>query len=290
MAAMQNPMNNKTHALQIGSFECVVVNDGSGHLFPDAVKFLFANAPGDELEAALKQRNNADPAIPFRANCLYINTGQHRVLVDTGIGRGVHPDLGKLVDNLASIGVAPDDIDTLILTHAHADHIGGNTDKDGALMFPNAEHVMTRIEWEFWTSEDNLEKLARMAANVARAHLPPIKPKLRLIEPNDEIVPGIRAIPTPGHTPGHITIEVTDGGQRLVALIDMALDPIHIEHPEWTALPEMNPVQVAETRRRLFAQLAEGQTLVLAFHFEFPGLGHIVADGDGWNWHPLAEA
>lgn len=121
----------------------------------------------------------------------------------------------------------------------------------------------------------------------ARKNLPPIQSRLSIIDHEAEILPGIQAISAPGHTPGHMALAVSSGGEKLLCISDTVLHPVHLEQPEWLAVVDQNPQQVIATRRKLLNLAATEKALVLAFHFPFPGLGHVVPEGDGWNWQPI---
>ena len=122
---------------------------------------------------------------------------------------------------------------------------------------------------------------------VARKNLPPIQDQINLISSEADILPGIRLVLAPGHTPGHMALSVSSGGKQLLVVSDGFLHPIHLEHPDWYAAVDLDPKQVANTRRRLINLAAREEALVLAFHFPFPGLGHIVKKGDIWQWKAI---
>jgi len=290
-------MSNESFPFEIGNFKCIAVSDGT-HIytpptFPPPATFLFANAPRTRLEQALREHNlQPEQWVEWISPyiCLVINTGEHRVLVDTGAD-GLDPNTGKLLQNLKAEGIAPEDIDTVILTHGHPDHIGGNTDSEGKPAFRNARYVMWQDEWDFWTSEQAELKLDEHVREVllkfARKNLPPIQGQLDLVDHETEILPGIQAIAAPGHTPGHMALAISSGSEQLLYISDAVLHPIHLEQPDWYPGFDLVPEQAMATRRRLLDRVAAEKVLVIASHFPFPGLGHVIQKGEAWQWQPI---
>jgi glyoxylase-like metal-dependent hydrolase (beta-lactamase superfamily II) len=292
-------VNADIYHFELGDFHCIAVSDGTHTYapptFPPPAVFLFANVPKERLEPVLREHNlQPEQWLEWTSPyiCLVINTGKHWVLVDTGAD-GLAPSTGKLLRNLQSVGIMPKDIDTVILTHGHPDHIGGNTDDEGRRVFPDAQYVMWKDEWEFWTSgqaetkldEDRRERQMRFA----RKNLPPIQGRLELVDHETEIRPGIQAVAAPGHTPGQMALAISSRGKQLLCVSDVILHPIHLEQPEWCAGTDFSPQQVVATRRKLLKRAATENALVLAFHFPFPGLGHVARKGKAWQWQPVEK-
>jgi glyoxylase-like metal-dependent hydrolase (beta-lactamase superfamily II) len=207
---------------EIGEFECVSVSDGSLNYSPES---FFANVPLERVEEVLRERNLPTAQVMTPYTCLFINTGEHRVMVDTGAGDlGAHaadvfPGLdhstsvtGLLPENLRAAGIGPLGIDTVIITHAHPDHVGGTLDETGALVFPNAYYYISPQECGFWRSDAATTKAPSVMVDTARRNLKPIKERLTFVENTSEVIPDVHAIATFGHTPGHIAMSIASEG------------------------------------------------------------------------------
>lgn len=283
-------MKADNYRFKIGAFDCLAVSDGT---FDYPAGLFFANARKEDYEQGLRERQLPLEQITTPYVCLYLDTGEHRVLVDTGAGK-LAPTTGRLVQNLRSEGIDPETIDTVILTHCHADHVGGNLDSAGNLAFPNARYVMSRVEWDFWTSKPTLsslncgDHLKQLLLQYAAEMLPPIRRRLDLVDGEEEVVHGIRTIAAPGHTPGHMALEITSQGETFIDAVDTFLHPIMIERIEWYSVVDVYPEETIASRRRLLERAAETGATVMLFHFPFPGLGHVMRNKNGFTWKPVA--
>jgi glyoxylase-like metal-dependent hydrolase (beta-lactamase superfamily II) len=274
-------MENETYSFKLGNFDCMVIKDGGG---PRDVSSMFVGVSPEEVARALEPHNLKPDSLEFSINVLLVNSGQHQVLVDTGNGsaRG-----GRLVEHLRAVGIEPETITTVIITHGHGDHVGGLAD-DGKLVFPNAQIWMPKADWDYYTSESYLATLDEAVASYAIENFyNPLKDRIRLYEGESEIVPGIGVIPTPGHTYGHSAVEVTAGSERLLQMADAMHNPFQLDRLGWSPTFDIQPATAADTRRDLAARAASEQALVIAYHFPFPGLGRIVGSDGAWAWQPV---
>jgi glyoxylase-like metal-dependent hydrolase (beta-lactamase superfamily II) len=256
----------------VGSIECQVVPDGVATY---EAATLAANVLEADVRAALGPRADSGGMISVPYNCLLIRSGGRTALVDTGLGAETAADwgepAGRLMDSLAAGGTSADDIDVVIISHAHVDHIGGltvQTNGERVPVFSRARHYIWQSEWDFWTSEDGLGSVDEGLADAARLHLPPIGQSglLELVSEETDVLPGVRVLPAPGHTPGHIALAITSGHEGAIYLGDAVLDEFNFEHPEWVSAFEMIPNMTVTTRRSLIERSIRENRLLVAFH------------------------
>ena len=282
-------MPEGSHRFQVGSIACTVLSDGY-YSYPAA--WFFPNADPAELVRAMEGHHLPTDSVLSPYTCLLIETGRHTVLVDTGAGESSRTS-GAIQARLEMAGVRSKDVDTVILTHAHADHIGGAIDLCGRSAFPNARYVLSETEWEFWTAartdlgalrapdaaKESINSMARRCLGVLRHQIEPI-------DRETEVVPGVVAIPAPGHTPGHLAVLIASEGHYLLNLGDAAVHPLHLEQPSWQNGFDLAPDRALLTRRWLMDRAIADDMHVMAFHFPFPSIGRVAVSNGGWLWTP----
>jgi glyoxylase-like metal-dependent hydrolase (beta-lactamase superfamily II) len=269
------------HRFKLGAFDCVALNDGDATY--TAARY-FAHAPQDQVQAKLAERRIEPERIPSPYTCLAVNTGRQWVLLDSGAGT-YSKTTGNLPERLRSAGVDAADIDTVVVTHGHPDHLGGNVDAENRPAYPNARYVISRDEWAYWM--DQMEPQQNRHAQFAHQQLLPIRRHLDLVESDAEVLPGIRLVPAPGHTPGQVAVHLASGNQQLLYVTDVILHELHLIQPDWYPVWDVDREQSGQTKRRLFDWAAADGLLVHAFHFPFPGLGYVKNRGNGWEWQPV---
>lgn len=269
------------HSLNIEHFHCIMIRDGA---FTRPSNTFFLNADEAILKEALEADGNTLEAVASYFHPLYIDTGKNRVLIDTGVGPSEDPSRGTLFKNMSLAGIQPENIDTVIITHQHGDHIGGNTNADGRPAFPNARYFISRVEWEHYTNH-----LAALGENAAflRKNLIDLQDRLTLVDWDSEIVPGIVALNTIGHSHGHMALMIST---KLLHIGDAFHQPRHFTFPDWSpkfdALPELTP----GVRRRLIEKIAAENLLVFGFHMPETGFGRLVQSSRGWRWESVTHA
>lgn len=274
------------YRFKMGNFDGVCLSDG-GYNYPP--QNFFANVPIEQVEALLQQHNLPTDHIWTPYTYLYVNTGEHKVLVDMGAG-DLYDTTGELLHNMNAAGIAPAEIDSIFITHAHPDHIGGALDKDGKPVYPHARYFIWKDEWEFWFSANAAEKASEEFVTFARKYLEPLQDRVSLIDHESDILPGIHMIPAPGHTPGHAVVSFSSEGEELLYIGDTVLFPLHLEHLDWLPIYDILPEKADPSKHRIFDYVAEKNTWVIGQHFPpFPSLGHVVKKGVGWQWRPIEK-
>lgn len=274
---------------ELGDMRISVIDDGS---FSMGVGMFGANAEQGQVGDLLASYGLSSTMAEMPLQVMLVETQGVRLLIDTGMGdvtfHGNGADNGRLVRSLEVLGLTPNDIDIVLLTHGHPDHVGGLT-VQGERIFATAQHLIPDIEFDFWTqAPDQAPAGLRQMIIECRRHLLPVSQGMRGYSDGDEVAPGVFAVAAPGHTHGHFAVRLESRGQSLLHLIDTAVHYIvGLERPDWTVGADLNKPLAIETRMRLLSQAADEKTLIAGYHFPFPGVGVIRRMGDGFRYVPV---
>lgn len=275
----------------LGDFEVTVLSDGT---VPLPVDKLLTNITPEKVGKALSKYHLQSPVVTS-VNAYLINTGSKLVLIDSGAGVFFGPTLGKLQASLKASGYLPEQIDEIYITHMHTDHIGGLVDGDKAA-FPNATVRIDQHDTDYWLSTANMDKAPAEARGSFEKAIAILKPyvqagKLKAFEGDTELVPGIRAVASHGHTPGHSIYKVESKGQTLVLWGDlMHVAAVQFEDPSVTIQFDSDSKAAYAQRQKAYADAAQHGYLIGAAHLSFPALGYVHKEGKGYAWMPLNYA
>lgn len=276
------------YRLMLGAFEITALSDGTIDLPMD--KLLTSTTPA-AVDAALARSYLKSP-LETSVNGYLVNTGTKLVLIDTGAGSLFGPTLGKLVANLKAAGYQPDQVDEIYITHMHPDHVGGLV-ADGKIVFPNAVVRAAKGDADYWLSDANLAKAPEESKGFFKGAMASLNPYVasghfKSIDADGELAPGIRAEATFGHTPGHTSYVIENGGQKLVVWGDLVhVGAVQFKNPLVTIHFDTDSKAALKERQQAFAAAADGGYLAAGAHLAFPGIGHLRHAGPGYLWIPV---
>lgn len=290
--AETGPTNAAVYHFKVGDFKAMVVSDGTLSFPPN---FFVPKADPKAVTAVLKEHFLATKDVLAHINALYLETDEHKVLIDTGAGTAFGPTAGHLLENLEAAGITAQEIDTVILTHAHPDHIGGILDPKGQLRLPNAQFYISQAESDFWMADtvelpkSLLDKETKAGTIMgAKKRLSAIQDRTTLFAMGSEVIPHIQAVDSTGHTPGQASFLITSGEDSLLTTGDVFFsDPLNLENPDWEVAFDGDPEQGVIARRQLLETVTAQRRLLLVPHMPFPGLGHVRTQGDAYGWEPI---
>jgi glyoxylase-like metal-dependent hydrolase (beta-lactamase superfamily II) len=256
-------MSEAAFHLDIGEYKCVIVSDGT-----------LVNGESESAET-------------FSLNCLCIESKSHKILIDTGCGEMFQATAGRLLNNLKAAGIKAADIEKIIFTHGHIDHAAGAYNAAGKPVFPNARYIVLEKEWQYWETKPGENELQNMFFGPARKNLVPARDRFDLVKDGFKVLPGIKLIAAPGHTPGNIMVDITSDNKRLLCIGDIIHSQREFINPECLTSFDVTPEQALTTRERVLTDVAKSGTFVFACHFPFPGLGYIQRHQGVFAWHPV---
>ena len=291
-AAAANPLNPKgstAHKFKIGSVEVTTVFEGGGirDLPIDFVK----NAAVADVNASLKASGLDEGKLPNAYTLTVVKIGQRTIMFDSGFGTIGPAGTGQFAANLTAAGIDPASITTIAVTHFHPDHIFGLFTKDNAQVFPNVEIVVPETEYRFWSDPAVIAQLPEPRRGIAQrvqATMPQWK-NLRQVAADKDVVPGIRALATNGHSPGHTSYFVDGGSAQMLVLGDLTTIPaINMRNPGWHVVFDQDANMAEASRRKMFDRAVADKVVCTGYHWGMPGAGTVVNDGNGYALVPVA--
>lgn len=262
--------------MALGDATLTTVSDG-GLILPG--DFYFGDLPEDELTKILSNYDLSRDQVMPECNLALYRDGTNIVLFDVGSGPDFMPSAGQLIDNLDAIGLTPEDVTHVLFTHAHPDHIWGLLDDFDDPLFPEATFHMGRDEWDYWWNPETVNTIGESRAAFAvgaKRRMEVIEDQVVLFEDGDELVPGIAAIGTPGHTPGHMAFEVRSGSNAALVVGD-AIGNHHVafHRPDWESTSDQDGALGVKTRKMLLDRLSSEKIALIGFHLPNGGMGRV---------------
>lgn len=276
--------------MRVGNVEVIALIDGIARR-PLGEEFV-TNAPLAEVRALLTAQGLPTEYIDIPFVPFLVVAGNRRILMDTGLGDWGGPTTGKLLENLRAAGYGPQDIDTVLITHFHGDHINGLRNRAGEFVFSRAKVLVPEPEYAYWMSEASAAAAPQARrgayANSRRAFGEMPAGMLERFTPGAEVAPGISSVAAFGHTPGHTLFEVSSAGETFVFVGDLSNVPsLFARSPDWAVAFDMNAEMARQTRRAVFDRIVARNAMVGGFHFPFPAMGRMVKSGNGFEFQPV---
>lgn len=280
------------YKFKIGQIDATVLSDGRVMHIPLQPNHA-PDVPESELVKVLTDYYASTTEVEMAANILLLQSDGKKILVDAGSGDGFGEGCGWLIANLQNIGISPSDITDIVITHAHCDHVGGMTDKNGTILFPNADIHISQPEYDFWMSPNpdfskskfTNEATINFLVEVAQNNIGKYASRVHPFNDGDILFGFMEMILAPGHTPGHTMIRIFSGDDEIYHAADIAHSVVlQFHNPDWGVEPDTDYELSGKTRRKFMQRFTDARATVFGYHLPWPGLGNIRKQGDGFEW------
>jgi glyoxylase-like metal-dependent hydrolase (beta-lactamase superfamily II) len=276
-----------SYRLNIGDISCMVVQEAASEAEIATWNQRYSNSSEEEFQDALEKIGHEGTMTARHMNILYIEVDGTKILVDSGFGEEHEsPVMGLLIPNLRKAGIEPEDIDIVYITHFHGDHYAGLLRKDGEPSFPNARYITRQSEWDYWMSEEVIEKFGERAAGYTPV-FNKLKDKFSFVKAGDEIATGVRVLDISGHTMGLSGLMIESNGEQLMHLVDVLHHETQFVYPDWHIIFDTDGELAEKTRRTFLGNAANRNILTMFYHLPFPGLGHVKREDGSFRWKPI---
>jgi glyoxylase-like metal-dependent hydrolase (beta-lactamase superfamily II) len=285
-APKQGTLRPSIYRFSLGEFEVTTLLDGT--VIGDPTRIFGQNASPEEVREHAEANLLPGDQLENPFTVTLVNTGEQLILFDTGNGAGRRPDAGHLLERLQEAGYTPDQVDLVVITHGHPDHINGLVE-DGQPTFPNAQYMVGEVEHQAWKSGDGIPEGRQENRQLYMNVVVPFEDRMTFLKPDDEVASGIRAVNAFGHAPGMLGFHLESGGRQLLIWADTANHYVlSVQKPEWHVSFDHDKEAGVETRKRIFDMVATDRIPVIGYHLPPPAVGYVVQWNGGYRWEPVS--
>lgn len=294
-AAAAAPMlgaSRPTHyRFKLGEFEVTTIYDGAVAI-PKVHPIFGKNQKIEDVQAYLAANHLPTDKMTISFTPVIVNTGKEIVMFDSGYGEERRAKgAGKMAATLATAGFSPDQIDVIVLTHLHPDHVSGLME-EGKAVFPNARYLTGDVEYNFWSKKEHLEssnKNMQRRAKAVHGNVVPLAEKMKFIKPGADVVTGITSVQAFGHTPGHMCYHIESAGKRFLIFADTTNHYVaSLAKPDWHCVFDMDAEAAVATRKKILDMIATDKIASAGYHMPFPAVGFVEKQGSGYKWVPAS--
>lgn len=279
------------YRFKVGDFEVTTIFDGALAI-PKVHPIFGKNQKIEDVKAYMAENHLPGDKMTISFTPVIVNTGKEVVMFDSGYGEERRAKgAGKLAATLATAGFSPDQIDVIVITHCHPDHVSGLME-NGKANFPNARYITGDVEYNFWSKKEHLESSSKNMVRRAKAvhgNLVPLAEKIKFIKPGTDVVTGITSVEAFGHTPGHMCYHIESAGNRFLIFADTTNHYVaSLAKPDWHCAFDMDAEKAVTARKKILDMIATDKIASAGYHMPFPAVGYVEKKGSGYLWVPAS--